>query len=205
MLKKLDKFAPVLLLGLLAAIAVWAYLAPQDINLGANLRLILLHGAWVWSALILFVLAAVAALCWLVIKRADCYRTSLAIALVALLFWILYLPQSMMVMKANWGGFYFSEPRWQIPFSFAVIGVLLAVGLYLIRHPLATAFAIIAYAATLVYNLLGITSVLHPDSPVGASSSFNIKGYFGVMMALITLLGLVLARQGYLRLRNLQE
>lgn len=194
MLMKVDRFLPLFALILLAAIGLTAMLVPADVNLGDKLGMILLHGAWVWAAMLLFLLASVIMLGWLVTHSINLYRAGLAVALVALLFWLLYLPQSMWVMKANWGGFYFSEPRWQIPFTFGVAGVVVAIGLSLMRNRYLSGAAIIAFTIALLFNISRISSVLHPGSPVGASGSGGIKTSFAVLLALIFSLGLLAAR-----------
>lgn len=49
-----------------------------------------------------------------------------------MIFWLTYLPMSLVGMQMNWGGFFFDEPRRRIPFSFAVVGILLQAGMLLI-------------------------------------------------------------------------
>jgi len=113
-----------------------------------------------------------------------------AISRTALLFWLLYLPQSLMVMKANWGGFYFSEPRWQVPMTFAIIGVLLQIGLALINNRQLTAAAMLVYTLALFWRILSLQSVLHPDSPIQQSNSLTMQLYFLALFLLIYGLGL---------------
>jgi hypothetical protein len=87
-------------------------------------------------------------------------------------------------MQMNWGGLYFDEPRWHIPFSFAITGVLLQIGLWLLDKPGITAFANILFAGALFRGLYGAVNVLHPDSPVFTSPSISIRLFFGMLVVL---------------------
>ena len=173
-----------------AAVVLVMLTAPLEQTLGINMRMIYLHGAWVWASLALFATAAILGAAWLLRLRDSLYRWMTAISRTALLFWLLYLPQSLMVMKANWGGFYFSEPRWQVPMTFAIIGVLLQIGLALINNRQLTAAAMLVYTLALFWRILSLQSVLHPDSPIQQSNSLTMQLYFLALFLLIYGLGL---------------
>ena len=84
----------------------------------------------------------------------------------------------LMVMRASWGGFYFAEPRWRVPFAFAVVGTLLQIGLWLMDRKMFFAVANAIFAAALIFGLATLTSILHPDSPILQSNSPAIKILF---------------------------
>lgn len=52
----------------LAAVAGFTALGPVEKTLGVNVRVVYLHGAWVWAALVLFLLSALAGLAGLVME-----------------------------------------------------------------------------------------------------------------------------------------
>ena len=85
---------------------------------------------------------------------------------------------SLAVMQINWNGLFFDEPRWKVPFTFAVIGILLQAGLLFINTPWMTSLANTGFASALMFNLMRMDSVLHPDSPVFSSGSSGIKLIF---------------------------
>jgi hypothetical protein len=161
-----------------------AAFAPLESKLGANIRLVYLHGAWVWAGLGCFAAAALAGLTGIIFRSPRFHKWSRAIGLTALAAWLTYLPMSLLVMQMNWGGLFFDEPRWRIPFSFAVAGVLLQAGLWLLGKPLVTSLANTLFAAALFWGLSGAQNVLHPDSPVFNSPSIPIRAYFGGLVAL---------------------
>jgi hypothetical protein len=159
-----------------------AFLTPLERNLGGNLRLVYLHGAWAWTGIITFSCAAVTGLAALILRKSTLHDWSRALGWTGLCFWITYLPMSLVVMQINWNGLFFDEPRWKIPFTFAVIGILLQVGLLLMNTPWIYSLSNFLFASVLLYNLANMDSILHPDSPVFSSGSAGIKLIFLVLL-----------------------
>ena len=161
-----------------------AFLTPLEQKLGSKLRLIYLHGAWVWTGILTFCLAGSVGLAALYPSASTALHDwSRSIGWSGLCFWITYLPMSLAVMQINWNGFFFDEPRWRVPFTFAIIGLLLQVGLWLINLPWAASLANFGFAVALMFNLSRMESVLHPESPVITSGSAGIKGIFILLLA----------------------
>ena len=191
-------FRPLALLFLnLALIALVMAFVPLENSLGASLRLVYLHGAWVDTGKIAFGLAALAGAVGLLLpsktrKRASAAQwqsLSLALGRTGLFFWLTYLPMSLVVMQVTWGGFFFDEPRWRVPLMFGIVGLLLQAGLYLLNAPRLASLANLVYGAALWLTLGELTNVLHPDSPIFDSGSLRIEFIFVVMLALTLLLG----------------
>lgn len=178
-----------------ALIALAMAFVPLESSLGANLRLVYLHGAWVDTGKLAFGLAALAGAAGLLLPLARMpgagrwQGLSLALGRTGLFFWLTYLPMSLLVMQATWGGFFFDEPRWRVPFMFGVVGLLLQVGLYLLGSPRLACLANLAYGAALWLVLGALPNVLHPDSPIFDSGSLRIEFIFVVMLALTLILG----------------
>jgi len=117
---------PLAVLITLAVIVLIAFLAPIEKTLGANIRIIYIHAAWVWTGKVLFGIAAIAGLLALIFSQQErLVHLTRSLAFTALFFWITYLPMSLYVMQSTWGGFFFDEPRWRIPFMLGIIAVLL--------------------------------------------------------------------------------
>lgn len=176
-----------------AVIAVVTALGPTEKTLGANIRLITLHGAWVWTGKIAFALAALTGLLRLVTRRVVWTDWSLALGRTGLFFWLTYLPMSLLMMQLNWGGFFFDEPRWQVPFSFGVVAVLVQVALALFSQPDLTALGNLLFGAALWWKLGLTENVLHPDSPIFQGGAFTIQMFFIVLLALSLLVLVQLA------------
>ena len=164
-------------------------ITPLEKTLGSNIRLIYFHGVWVWAGIIFYGLAAASGLTALLIKKGFWHVYSRAASYTALFFWITYLPMSLIVMKSNWGGFFFDEPRWKIPMSFAVISILLQAGLFLISRKTLTSGSNLVFGLVLYGSLFSTQSILHPDSPIQQSSG-RIQIFFSSMLFLTLLLAL---------------
>ncbi len=175
-----------LFVALLVATALVTFFGPTERTLGANLRLVVLHGAWVWAGKAAFALAGLAGLAGLLWgkRRAVLTGWSLALGRTGLAFWLTYLPMSLLVMQLNWGGLFFDEPRWRVPFTFGVVAVLLQAGLAVLRIDWLTCAANLAFGAALWAALSGATNVLHPDSPIFGGDSARIQWFFIVLLVL---------------------
>jgi hypothetical protein len=169
---------PIIFLFLFILIAVVTFLGPSERSLGDNVRLVYLHGAWVWTAMIAFLSAAAAGLLGLLLRKPAWHSWSFALGQTGLLFWITYLPLSMWTMQANWNGLYLAEPRWRIGLHYALIGLLLQGGLLVLRKARLASISNILYMAALVWSLSRAEQVMHPPSPIMGSNSTTIQVYF---------------------------
>ncbi len=167
-------------------------------TLGLNSRLVYFHGAWVWAAMLTFVLAAVAGLAGLASRREKYHMWSLGLGRSALSYWVLFLPMSLYVMQANWNGLFLDEPRFRVPLNFAVVGVLLQIGLSF--FPLIwTSLANLIFGAVFILGMINLQTVLHPESPIFQSSAPGIQAYFALQVVFLLLAAIQLGR-GWQRL-----
>jgi hypothetical protein len=185
----MDKLKSPLILFLVTVvvIALIAVAGPEDKALGANVRIVYLHGAWVLTAEIAFTVAALLGALGLLApfapvtaSRADLFhRWSAALGRAGIFFWVTYLPLSLWAMNANWNGLFLAEPRFQLAVTFAVVGVLLQMGLWIINNKLLTSAANIAFIVVLRVIFATAANVLHPPpSPIFNSGNYAIIGFF---------------------------
>jgi hypothetical protein len=200
-MRRLLRPAPLLAVTLLL-IALTAAFAPAERTLGGNLRLVLLHGAWVWSGKLLFAAAALSGLAGL-LRPPVWGSLSRAFGQAGLLFWLTYLPMSLLVQVQNWGGIFWDEPRWRIPFTFGVVGLLLQIALALFDQPRLTSLANLIFGVSLWVMLGGAENVLHPQSPIVDSGSGAIQFTFSLLLALAALAGGLTAALLYRSQRSL--
>lgn len=171
----------------LLAIAALTAMGPAEQSLGTNVRVVYLHGAWVWAALISIIAAALTGLVGIVTGRQRLHDWSRALGRTGLVFWVTYLPLSLWAMQANWNGLFLAEPRWRVGLYFAFGGLLLQVGITLLDKPAWASVLNLAYALILLYALQTTEQVMHPGSPIFSSSSWRIQVYF-VSLSILTLL-----------------
>jgi hypothetical protein len=168
-------------------IALLALFGPEEKSLGANVRIVYLHGAWVLSAELAFVAAAIAGLIALITKRDIFHQWSAALGRTGIIFWVTYLPLSLWAMESNWNGLFLSEPRFRLAVIFAVTGVLLQVGLWLINTNWITSIANIIFIIVLRVIFATASNVMHPPpSPIFNSGNYTIIGFF-LALILLTL------------------
>jgi hypothetical protein len=163
---------------LIVLIAVLSALGPREASLGANVRLVYLHGAWVWTALVAFAAAAAAGLVGLALRRHSMQDWSIALGQAGTFFWVTYLPLSLWTMQTNWNGLFLDEPRWRVGVNFAVIAVLLQAAILILQRPGWGSGVSLAFFAALAWSVAGADQVMHPPSPIAASGSLSIRAFF---------------------------
>lgn len=183
-------FATLLIIGLISLFG------PQEKSLGANVRIVYLHGAWVLVAEAAFILAGIIGALGLLSgkipafakQQATLYKGSAALGLTGLVFWVTYLPLSMWAMQANWSGLFLAEPRFQLALTFAVVGLLLQASLWLFGLPWLTALGNIVFVITLLYTFSNADYVMHPPpSPIFGSGISAVILFFITLIALTSL------------------
>ena len=179
----------------LLAMILISFLGPEEQKLGANVRIVYLHGAWVLTAEIAFLAAALAGLIGLIARRDVFHAWSAALGRTGIVFWVTYLPLSMLAMEANWNGLFLAEPRFRLALTFAVVGVLLQGGLWMINQKWLTSLANIAFFIVLRVVFATAQNIMHPPpSPIFSSGNFVIIGFFVGLNLLTWLAGYFLTR-----------
>jgi hypothetical protein len=185
----------ILFLATLVVIAILAFFGPEEKSLGANVRIVYLHGAWVLAAEVAFIASAIAGLIGLVTRRDVLHDWSAALGRTGIVFWVTYLPLSLLAMQANWNGLFLAEPRFRLALTFAVVGVLMQVGLWLMSNKLLTSIANIAFIVVLRAVFATASNVMHPPpSPIFNSGNYYIIGFFIGMNLLAWLAAYFLTR-----------
>lgn len=179
---------------MIVVVGAVASLGPPEQSLGSGVRLVYLHGAWVWTALAGFAASALLAGLGLALRRPGSQRWSVALGQTALFFWVTYLPMSLWVMRANWNGLFLQEPRWRLGLDFALVDIMVQ-GAILVLGSLAWASWLnLGLFGALAWALVRTPEVMHPSSPIFSSGSFPIEIFFLSLVALCLVTGWQLAR-----------
>ncbi|MBE0697295.1 MAG: hypothetical protein IH586_10260 [Anaerolineaceae bacterium] len=190
-------------LAVIILIAFATLLGPEEKSLGASVRVVYLHGAWVLAAEVAFLAAAlVGAAGWLArtIRQAAAYentfhRWSAALGRTGIIFWLTYLPLSLWAMQANWNGLFLTEPRFQFALNFAIAGILLQAGMWIFHKPLLISAANIAYFLFLRISFATAKNIMHPPpSPIFSSGLWNVIVFFVALNLLTWLAAYLLTR-----------
>ena len=181
----------------LLTIAVYTALGPAEHSLGTHIRLVYLHAAWVWTSLACFLAAGVLGGFGLITKRGNIHRWSQAFGRTGLIFWVSYLPLSLLAMQSNWNGLYLAEPRWRLALVFSITGILLQTGLSLAARPGMTSAINLGFWIALMIALAQTPNVMHPTSPILSSDAWRIRIYFFGLVLLTLLASIQIARWWY--------
>ena len=172
-----------------------ALFGPEEKDLGANVRIVYLHGAWVLTAELVLLLAGLAGLVGLLTPRKNFHQWSAALGRTGIFFWVTYLPLSLWAMESNWNGLFLSEPRFRLAVIFAVTGVLLQAGLWIINMEWVTSLANLVFIVVLRVVFASASNVMHPPpSPIFNSGNYVIIGFFVGMIALSVVAAYFLTR-----------
>ena len=176
-------------------IALLALFGPEEKDLGANVRIVYLHGAWVLAAELAFIGAGIAGLLAFIARRDTFHQWSAALGRTGIVFWVTYLPLSLWAMQTNWNGLFLSEPRFRLALTFAVTGVLLQLGLWLINTNWITSLANLIFIAVLRIIFANADNVMHPPpSPIFNSGNYAIIGFFIALIVLALVAAYFLTR-----------
>ncbi len=177
------------------ALALMAFFGPEEKSLGSNVRIVYLHGAWVIAAEVAFAAAALAGLAGLILRKDIFHAWSAALGRTGIIFWLTYLPLSLLAMQANWNGLFLAEPRFRLAMIFAITGVLLQAGLWLFELPWLTSVGNIVYIVTLRVVFATAQNIMHPPpSPIFNSGLWNIIIFFVALNILAWVAGYFLTR-----------
>jgi hypothetical protein len=166
-------------------IALLALFGPEEKSLGSNVRIVYLHGAWVMTAELAFIAAGIAGLIGLISHRKVFHRWSSALGRTGMIFWVTYLPLSLWAMQSNWNGLFLAEPRFRLALIFAVTGVLLQLGLWLMDTDWLTSLANFIFIVSLRVIFATAENVMHPPpSPIFSSGNYVIIGFFIALIVL---------------------
>ena len=165
--------------GVIGIIAILALFGPRDETLGANVRIVYLHGAWVLTAEVALTAAGLTGLIGLIGRLKTWNDWSAALGRTGLFFWLTYIPLSLWAMEANWNGLFLAEPRFRLAVTFAVVGLLVQLGLWFISLGWLTSAVNLIYIVLLRIVLSNAQYVMHPPpSPIFNSGNWQIISFF---------------------------
>ena len=170
-------------LGIIAVAGV-TLISPPEATLGPNVRVVYLHGAWVWTSLAAFIAAGLVGSMGIIAKRTPLHSWSRAWGRTGLFFWITYLPLSLWAMQTNWNGLFLAEPRWRFAMIFAITGILLQLGLSFLPV-IWSSVGNFVYVIALFVVMQTTENVMHPPGPMLESDFGRIQIFFYTLTLLL--------------------
>lgn len=180
---------------LLAGIAVWAALAPEERVLGAGIRWVYVHVAATWAGSVGLLLAGLLGLVQIARPGGRLGAFADAVGAAGLTLFAAGFALSLVAARVNWGHVLWSEPR--IGLSLRLLG---AGGLAWIASSRFAAGRVkgipwVMLAALAAFELGNARRVLHPESPVHDATSEAIRWtFYGMFLVMLAVGGLLAAR-----------
>ncbi len=166
------------------------------------MRIVYLHAAWVLTAELAFIAAGIAGSLALITRREAFHQWSAALGRTGIIFWVTYLPLSLGAMQSNWNGLFLAESRFRLALIFAVTGILLQIGLWLINIHWVTSLANLLFILILRIVFSTAKNIMHPPpSPIFNSGNYAIIGFF-IALILLTLFAAYFLTKGFLNINK---
>ncbi len=192
MLDRLDRISDrtaYLLAALGLAISLLAaYLAPQDVELGAWVRLVIWHGMLKWACIVgIFGMGAIA-VAYLVTGRDRLYEWARALQVALLPLWVLAVFIGAMAARLVWNSWNLTERRMVMSVSYTIVAaVALMLALFWQKRRVGAIGQVVtalAMGVGLAWIELGPAGEdVHPSSAVLSSPDVAFKVYALLMMA----------------------
>lgn len=163
-----------------------AMLTPPEKTLGEQARLIYFHGGWVWAALLSFASSGAVGFYGFFTRKINFLSWSIALQRSALFFWLVFLPMSLWVMQVSWNGLFLAEPRFRIPFNFAIIGLIFQIATSIIANPRISGMVNFFFIAALLVSLRSAEYILHPQMPILNNQAGILRYVFLALVILLT-------------------
>jgi hypothetical protein len=177
---------------------VAAFMAPQEAQLGAWVRLVIWHGMLKWACIVgIFGMGAVA-VAYLVTGRDRAYEWARALQVALLPLWVVAVVIGTVAARLIWNSWQLGERRMVMSVAYtAVAAIALMVALFLEKRRIGSIGQVVtalAMAAGLAWIELGPAGEdIHPASAVMSSPDVAFKVYAFVMMGGCLLMVLALA------------
>lgn len=168
------------------AVALLIALAPVERTLGEGIRVVYLHVALIWTGMLGIVLAGVVALPVLLAGWERPARWMELIAWVALGFYAVSGIVSLVAQVVNWGGIAWREPRTVTMLQLLAFFLIVQVVKSWLDAPRLKAGLNLVMAAVLLWSNWTTPLQLHPQDPIGTSSSQSIRLTFYLLFGLLT-------------------
>src|SRR5512137_39138 len=147
-----------------------AWAAPNEVTLKGTSKVVYIQGALVWTSMLTLTAAGAIGLAALVATPMKpnnvMHAWALALGRTGLIFWIAYIPVSMLASRMAWNAVFLAEPRYTTAFRLLAVGVIVQVIVYLFNRSVFSSVLQLAQAVILWVMVLTTPSILHPDSPM---------------------------------------
>ena len=177
----------------LFAISFIALAAPVEATLGAGIRSVYVHVGFTWAGMAGLYLAGAMGVVVAFWPKTGLTRWMRAVGIVGLSFFAAGTAVSLYAQQVNWGAISWVEPITAAMLRFTAVGIIVHILLSWpidkrIKGGLSLALAIVH-----VWSVDNTALILHPQNPIGESTSTGIRDAFSAIFVVSLVLGVWLA------------
>ena len=174
-----------ILAGLVVGLALLVIFAPQERTLGDGIKIVYVHVAVVWAAMLAIAGWGLLGLGVAFTDNPRLYSWLLTVRPLAFGVYLVSAVLGMISSKINWGAVGWLEPRMQATLSTLAVSVMVMVlSVWLSAHRVQGILGVVMLAYT-YWAIFSSPLVLHPENPIMTSSSNAIQFTFFAAFALV--------------------
>jgi hypothetical protein len=167
------------ILGLLIlAGAALLIFAPEEATIGQGIKIVYVHVALIWTGMLGLILTGALGLTLLVSGRPKLYSWMTTLGRVSLIMFAAGVGTSLIAEIVNWGGIAWREPRTAANLNLLAFAAVIQIANSWLSHPRLEGALNTIVAAAVVWTTITTELQLHPDNPIGSSSSGMIQFTF---------------------------
>ncbi len=200
MMKRFEsKISWAVLAGVVTTAVFLLYLAPEERTLGAGIRAVYVHVAFIWTGLAGLFAAGLLGLALLLTGQPRLVAWLPTVGWVGFAFYAAGVAMSAVASKVNWGNIFWQEPRMVVALNnLALTVVVLAANIWLpwprLRGLLHTLLPL-----AIVWTTRRAPLVLHPQNPIFSSDAV------GIQLAFLGLFGLTAVVAAWIVWRSMKQ
>lgn len=182
-------WAWVVLAALILAGATLLILAPEEATIGRGIKIVYVHVALIWTGMLGLVVTGALGFALLASGRRPLHRWMTTLGWVSLVMFAAGVGTSLIAEIVNWGGIAWREPRTATNLNLLAFAAIIQIAnSWLSRARLEGALNTIVAVAVL-WTTITTELQLHPDNPIGSSSSGTIQFAFYGLFLVASLIG----------------
>ncbi len=174
---------PALLAIMLAGLII-LWFAPRESSLGTGILYVYVHVALILAGKSGLILTSLIGLLLFLTGREKYFQLLLTAGWVSAAFYAIGTVVSMFAAIANWGDMFFAEPRYVFALLIIVFSVTVLLAARWIKSPRQAGVLVMTIALFMFCSEARVKLVLHPENPIGTSTSGVIKLTFLLMYLL---------------------
>lgn len=176
----------ILLLLAAAAVAVVVF-APGEATIGQGIKIVYIHVALIWTGMLGLLISGVIGAVVALTNHDGLRRWLPIISWVSLGFYAAGVLTSLYAEQVNWGGIAWQEPRTKANLNLLALATVVQVVASFINRPRWHGLLSVLLAAAVIWTTAVTPLQLHPDDPIGTSTSNTIQVVFYLLFMLCCL------------------